>query len=71
VTPAKRHVTLSLYSVHGTHRRLVRRRSVAAPGGRFAIALTIRRSGSYELIARTSADAANLAASSAPVAFTV
>jgi hypothetical protein len=69
VSPPKRHVTVTVYGVRGGHRRLVASRRVAVRGGIFRAGFRSQRPGSYVLVARTAADAHNIAGSSKPVAF--
>jgi hypothetical protein len=70
VSPAKRRVTLDLYRAGSTQRKPVRIKRVAVVQGQFSARLT-PPSGSYIVIARTSADGANAAGASAPVSVTV
>jgi N-acetylmuramoyl-L-alanine amidase len=72
VSPTKRHVTVSLYALHGSHRRLVGSpRRVTVLDGRFALRIARPRAGPgrYVVVVRTAADARNLAGASAPLAF--
>jgi hypothetical protein len=71
VTPPKRTVIIDAYALQGAHRRLVASKRVSARQGQFTAALTIRRAGQYQLIARTAADASNASGSSPPVLVTV
>jgi hypothetical protein len=71
VTPAKRTVTIDLYSVGPRgRRRLVRSRRVAVKQGRFAAVLLTLRPGRHALVARTAADAQNAPGASAVVELT-
>ncbi len=71
VTPGKRRVTVDIYRLQGAHRQLFASKRVTVRQGQFASRLTIRRAGRYVLIARTSADASNVAGASPPVTITV
>ena len=69
VTPAKRHVTLSVYQLTGAHRRLVQTRRVSAVRGTFSARLSLgrRARGTYEIVARTPLDVVSAPGASAPV----
>jgi hypothetical protein len=72
VMPAKGHVTATLYSLRGPHRRRVASARVRVEqGGSFTAGFGARTPGSYELVARTAADAVNVAGTSAPLRFTI
>jgi 5-hydroxyisourate hydrolase-like protein (transthyretin family) len=70
VAPATRRVELEVHRVEGTRKRLVAHRRVTVEHGRFTARLKLTP-GSYELIARTTADDSNAAGASAPLTVTV
>jgi hypothetical protein len=74
VTPAKRGVAISVYTLSGARRALVLTLHVAVRQGRFSARLALprrARSGSFVIVARTAADVANAAGASAPLAVTL
>ncbi len=71
VTPQKRHVTITLYALRGQHRRRLATERVTVRDGRYSVAFRTAGAGSYELRARTGADAHNIAGSSPPLAFSI
>jgi hypothetical protein len=72
VAPAKRYVTITLYALNGLHRhRVASARVRPGQGGAFTAGFRTPPPGSYELVARTTADAANVAGTSAPLRLTI
>ncbi|HWE11507.1 MAG TPA: N-acetylmuramoyl-L-alanine amidase [Solirubrobacteraceae bacterium] len=73
IAPSKRSVTLDVYKLSGPHRHLALSRRVAVHRGTFSARLSLgrRARGRYEVVARSAADAATVAAASAPVTVTV
>ncbi len=67
VLPAQRRAIVELYLLGHGHRRLVASKRVAVRRGRFTATMPVRRSGRYELVARTPASAANAAGASKAV----
>jgi len=71
VSPAKRNVTIDAYALVSGHRQLRAHKTVAVVRGQFSAKVPLRRAGRYLLIARTSADASNVAGASQAVTVTV
>jgi hypothetical protein len=71
VSSPKRFVTVDLYALGNGHRHRVASKRLAVDHGRFAGQIRTRRHGRSVLIARTPADAATVAAASAPVEVTL
>jgi hypothetical protein len=71
VSPPKRTVTIDLYALVNGRRRVVSSRQLAVRLGRFSAGIRSRRHGRSLLVARTTADAQNLAGSSPAVPVTV
>jgi hypothetical protein len=73
VVPAKLRVTIAVYKLSGRHRRLVHTAKVRTRRGAFSLRLSLGRGahGSYEVIARTVADAVSAAGTSVPLPVTV
>jgi hypothetical protein len=71
VRPNKRTVWVDVYELSGRHRRLLASKRVLASNGRFSQKLGLKRAGRYTVVARTRADAQNLAGASSPLAVTV
>jgi hypothetical protein len=72
VAPAKRYVTITLYALNSLHRhRVASARVRPGQGGAFTAGFRTPPPGSYELVARTTADAANVAGTSAPLRLTI
>jgi hypothetical protein len=71
VSPAKPHVTLSLYPAGTTSGKPLRRKRTKAATGTFTTQLSVPGPGDYVVVARTAADGANAAGVSAPVTVTV
>jgi hypothetical protein len=71
VSPGKRAVRVDVYELSGRHRRLLASTRVLPTSGRFSQKLGLKRAGRYTAVARTRADAQNLAGASAPLVITV
>jgi N-acetylmuramoyl-L-alanine amidase-like protein len=71
VSPPKRFVTVDLYALANGHRRRVASKRLAVSHGRFSGRIRTQRHGRSVLIARTAADAINVAGASAPVGLTL
>ncbi len=71
VSPSKRTVTIDLYALVSGRRRLLASRRVAVRQGRFAARIRSRRHGPSLLVARTAADARNVAGASPVVRVTL
>jgi N-acetylmuramoyl-L-alanine amidase len=71
VSPSKRTVTIDLYALVNGRRRVVASRQVAVKLGRFAARIRARHQGRLLLVARTTADARNLAGTSPAVRVTI
>lgn len=71
VSPAKPHVTVDLYPAGVTSGRPITKKRVSATDGTFTAQLASPAPGTYNVVARTAADAKNAAGASAPVAVTI
>jgi hypothetical protein len=71
VTPVKPHVILDVYELVGGRRHLRHSQSVKARRGQFTVRPKLSAGHSYVLVARTTADNANLAAASPPLTVSV
>jgi N-acetylmuramoyl-L-alanine amidase len=71
VSPSKRMITIDLYALVDGRRHLVSSKQVAVTRGRFAARIHNRRHGPSLLVARTTADAHNVAGASPPVHVTL
>jgi hypothetical protein len=73
ITPSKPNVTIDIYRLAGSVRRLVLSRRVPVSAGRFASRLTLgpRAHGRYMIVARSAADEVTLAGRSAPVSLKI
>jgi hypothetical protein len=71
VSPSKRTVTIDVYALVNGRRPLVTSKRVAVTQGRFSVRIRTRRHGPAMLIARTAADARNVAGASAAVRVTL
>ncbi len=67
VSPPKPTVTIDAYARASGQRRPLRTERVTVARGRFSATIALGRAGSYTLVARTSADARNVAGASRPV----
>jgi hypothetical protein len=71
VEPAKRAVTVNLYALRGTRRKLVSRTRAPVHGRSFVAAVRVPRPGAYLLVAHTPADVRNARGSSRPLVVSV
>lgn len=71
VNPVKRTVWVDVYQLVGRHRRRLASKRVGVTNGRFSQKLGLKRAGPYVVVARTRADADNLAGTSPPLSVSV
>ncbi len=71
VSPAKPQVIVDLYPAGRTRGKPIKKRRVSAANGTFTAELSLPGPGTYTVIARTTADAANAAGASAPLAVVI